>query len=182
MRQIKTSIYHFYETRRWEVKIKVTFAVNIRIWRLYGLASIDLFLLPPFAMNFICYTGFVLSPFVFWSQDVTRIPSSSGLLWSPSFSLLLPPPFPSSFGTNTMIEATSASPSTTTASSRLFVTAKGEVPGSRIDLRVIGNPSAVNLGKLVSTSSLRDLLLFPPGRREKEFLRRPCVYSAFGQI
>lgn len=91
-------------------------------------------------------------------------------------------PFSSSFGTNTMIEATSASPSTTTASSRLFVTAKGGVSGSRIDLRVIGNPSAVNLGKLVSTSSPRDLLLFPPGWRGKEFLRRPCVYPPFGQI
>lgn len=46
------------------------------------------------------------------------------------------------------------------------------VPGreSRIDLRVIGNPSAVNLGKLVSTSSPRDLLLFPSGERwEKKF-------------
>ncbi|KAL6256271.1 hypothetical protein P5V15_012387 [Pogonomyrmex californicus] len=44
----------------------------------------------------------------------------------------------SSFGANTMIEATSASPSTarrtktaTTASSRLFVTEKGESPGSK---------------------------------------------------
>ncbi|EFN65877.1 hypothetical protein EAG_09180 [Camponotus floridanus] len=49
----------------------------------------------------------------------------------------------SSFGPNTMIEATSSSSSTTTASSRLFVTAEGEPrEESRIDLRVIGNPSA----------------------------------------
>lgn len=79
-----------------------------------------------------------------------------------------------------MIEATSASPSTTTttttASSRLFVTAEGEPrEESRIDLRVIGNPSAVNLGKLVSTSSPRDLLLFPSGDERKKFLRRQCL-------
>ncbi|XP_011635450.1 uncharacterized protein LOC105426077 isoform X2 [Pogonomyrmex barbatus] len=53
-----------------------------------------------------------------------------------SFTLVTLHPL-SSFGANTMIEATSASPSTattktaTTASSRLFVTEKGKSPGSK---------------------------------------------------
>lgn len=66
-----------------------------------------------------------------------------------------------------MIGAALASLLTTTASTRLFCHGERGVPGSRIDLRVIGNPSAVNLGKLVSTSSPRDLLLFPPGMARK---------------
>lgn len=108
------------------------------------------------------------------SADVIRILSSSVLLWS--FCTPSRPSSPSGWK-NTMIGATatpaSLSATTTTASSRLFVTKRGGrgrrkgIAGSRIDLRVIGNPSAVNLGKLVSTSFPRDLLLLPPGTARK---------------
>jgi len=53
--------------------------------------------------------------------------------------------------------------------------------GSRIDLRVIGNPNAVNLGKLVSTSSPRDLLLFPPGIARKRIFAS-TVFTRSGKF
>jgi len=48
--------------------------------------------------------------------------------------------------------------------------------GGRIDLWVIGNPNVVNLGKLVSTSFPRDLLLFPP-RMSRKRIFASTVYS-----
>jgi len=53
--------------------------------------------------------------------------------------------------------------------------------GSRIDLRVIGNPGAANLGKLVSTSLPARFVAFPAGR-EKEFPRYRAVWPSLEQI
>lgn len=79
----------------------------------------------------------------------------------------------------------SVAPSTTTASSRLFVTRERaggrETRRSEIDLRVIGNPSAVNLGEISVDEFPARFVAFPARRAggKKNF----CVddvYSPFG--
>jgi len=81
-----------------------------------------------------------------------------------------------------MIEA----PSTSTASSRLFVTrerergAGRETRESEIDFRVIGNPSAVNLGEISVDEFPARFVAFPAGHGEKKNFCVDDVYPPFG--
>jgi len=122
--------------------------------------------------DFICYNIFI-SSFIIWSEDVIRIPNSS--LWSLSISF-----FHRGEQDQGNVAIDDDDDDDDDSVEQTFCHRERGV-GSRIDLRVIGNPNAVNLGKLVSTSSPRDLLLFPPGMARKRIFAS-TVFTRSGKF